>query len=79
MTETVEVAIPVDADAAEALASPARRAAAGHYLSAVLREGRIGELMAEAIADLKKEARAAGLTDDEIEAELQAWRSERRG
>jgi hypothetical protein len=28
----------------------------------------------EAIADLKREARASGLTDPEIDAELEAWR-----
>ena len=30
----------------------------------------------EAIADLKREARANGLTDAEIDAELEAWRNE---
>jgi hypothetical protein len=33
MGNTVEVTIPVDADAPQALKSPARRAAAGRYLS----------------------------------------------
>ena len=31
----------------------------------------------EAIADLKREARANGLTDADIDAELEAWRNER--
>jgi hypothetical protein len=30
----------------------------------------------EAIADLKREARANGLTDAEIDSELEAWRKE---
>ena len=30
----------------------------------------------EAIADLKREARANGLTDAEVDAELEAWRKE---
>jgi hypothetical protein len=30
----------------------------------------------EAIADLKREARANGLTDADIDAELEAWRNE---
>jgi len=30
------------------------------------------------IADLKREARASGLTDQEIDAELKAWRKERK-
>jgi hypothetical protein len=31
----------------------------------------------EAIADIKREARSSGLTDPEIDAELEAWRTER--
>jgi hypothetical protein len=30
----------------------------------------------EAIADIKREARTSGLTDPEIDAELEAWRTE---
>jgi len=39
------------------------------------------ELVAEmmkAIAALKADARAAGLTDEDIDAELLAWKAERR-
>jgi hypothetical protein len=32
----------------------------------------------EAIANVKREARASGLTDQEIDAELEAWRKERK-
>jgi hypothetical protein len=32
----------------------------------------------EAIADIKREARASGLTDQEIDAELKVWRKERK-
>jgi hypothetical protein len=32
--------------------------------------------LSEAIADLKREARANGLTDAEVDAELDAWRKE---
>ncbi len=32
----------------------------------------------EVIADLKREARASGLTDPEIDAEFEAWRNERK-
>jgi hypothetical protein len=35
-------------------------------------------VLAEAIADLKQEAHANGLTDADIDAELAAWRAERR-
>lgn len=34
--------------------------------------------LTEAIADAKREARANGLTDEDIDAELEAWRAERK-
>jgi hypothetical protein len=37
-----------------------------------------GLSLPEAIADLKREARASGLTDQQIDAELKAWRKERK-
>ncbi|MBN9510102.1 MAG: hypothetical protein J0I21_13440 [Alphaproteobacteria bacterium] len=54
MDTTVEIALPVDAEAAKVLDSPARREAAGRYLSGVLMGGRIGEVLAEAIAEAKR-------------------------
>jgi len=76
MDTTVEVTLPVDAEAAKALDSPARREAAGRYLSSLLKSGRVRDVLAEAIADAKRDARASGLTDDDIDAELEAWRAE---
>jgi hypothetical protein len=78
MDTTVEVTLPVDAEAAKALNSPARREAAGRYLSSLLTGGRIRDVLAEAIAGAKREARASGLTDEDIDAELEAWRVERK-
>jgi hypothetical protein len=78
MDSTVDVTIPVDAEVARALESPARREAAGRYLSALLKRGGLRDALAEAIADAKQEARANGLTDQDVDAELGAWRSERR-
>ncbi len=78
MSDTVEVSIPVDAEAAQALKSPARRAAAGRYLSGLLKSGRVRDLLEEAVAELKGEARANGLTDADVDAELAAWRAERK-
>lgn len=77
MDNTVDVLIPVDAEAARALESPARREAAGRYLSGLLTGGRIRDVLTEAIADAKKEAGANGLTDQDVDAELEAWRAER--
>lgn len=78
MNRIVDVTIPVDPEAARALESPARREAAGRYLSELLKGGRLRDELAEAIADAKREARARGLTDEEIDAELAAWRAERQ-
>jgi hypothetical protein len=78
MDSTVEVTIPVDAEAARALESPTRREAAGRYLSSLLKAGGIRDILAEAIADAKREARANGLTDEAVDAELDAWRAERQ-
>ncbi len=78
MDSTVDITIPVDAEAARVLESPARRQAAGRYLSGLLKDGGVRDILARAIADAKREARANGLTDDAIDAELQAWRAERR-
>ena len=77
MDTTIDVTIPIDVEAARALESPARREAAGRYLSGLLKDGRIRDILAEAIADAKREARANGLTDEDIDAELESWRSER--
>lgn len=78
MDSTVEVILPVDPEAAKALDSPARREAAGRYLSSLLKGGRAPSALAEAIAEAKREARASGLTDTDIDAELAAWRAERK-
>jgi hypothetical protein len=77
MSKTIDVTIPLDADAARALESPARREAVGRYLSELLKSGRLRDVLAEAIADAKREARASGLTDEEVDAELDAWRAGR--
>jgi hypothetical protein len=78
MEKMVDVTIPMDAEAARALESPVRREALGRYLSELLKGGRIRDALAEAIADAKREARATGLTDDNVDAEIEAWRAGRR-
>jgi hypothetical protein len=78
MDNRVDVMIALDAEAAKALESPARRQAVGRYLSSLLKGGRARDVLAEAIAEAKREARAHGLTDEEIDAELAEWRSERQ-
>jgi hypothetical protein len=71
------VTIPVDPDVAKALEDPARRRAAGRYLSGLLKAQDTGDVLAQAIADAKQEAHANGLTNQDVEAELAAWRAGR--
>ena len=78
MDSMVDVTLPVDAEVAKALDSPARREAAGRYLSSLLKGGRVRDVLAEAIAEAKREGRASGLTDEDIDAELEAWRTEHK-
>jgi hypothetical protein len=78
MSDTVEVKIPVEREAAAALRDERNRDAAGRLISRVLRPHSGPSALARAIAELKAEARAAGLTDSEIDAELAAYNAERR-
>jgi hypothetical protein len=73
MDTTIDVLIPIDIDAAQALESPGRRKAVGRYLSGLLSGGTAAHVLAEAIAEAKLEGRANGLTDAAVEAELDDW------
>lgn len=78
MQTSVDVTIPVEPDVAAVLADRRNREAIGRLISRVLRPGTGADPLAKAIAELKAEVRAAGLTDAEIDAELAAWKAERR-
>ena len=76
MSNTVEVLIEVGAVAA--LANARTRVAIGGLVSRVLRPRLSPSKLAQAIADAKAAARDAGLTDDDIDAELDAYNAKRR-
>ena len=78
MGKTVDVTIPVEPEVAAALVDPRNRAAVGRLVSRVLRPRSGPSPLADAIAELKAKARAAGLIDAEIDAELAAYNAERR-
>ena len=78
MDRTVDVIIPVEPEAAAALADVRNREAVGRLVSRVLRPHSGPSHLARAIAELKAEARAAGLSDADIDAELAAYNAERR-
>ena len=78
MPDTVPVTIEVESDAAAALGDPRTRAAMGRLVSRVLNPRPGPSELAQAIAAAKAEARATGLTDADIDAELTAYNAERR-
>ena len=78
MAGTVDVTIPVEPEAAAALADARNREAIGRLVSRVLRPRAGPSPLAQAIAEVKAHARAAGLTDADVDAELAAYNAERR-
>ena len=76
MDKTVDVTIPVEPDAAAALADPRSREAVGRLVSRVLRPRSGPSPLAQAIAAPNADARAAILTDADIDAELAAYNAE---
>jgi hypothetical protein len=78
MDKTVDVTIPVEPEVAATLADARSREAVGRLVSRVLRPRSSPSPLAQAIAELKTEARAAGLTDADIDAELTVYNAERR-
>src|SRR5438270_13885649 len=78
MDRTVEVTRPPEPEAAAALADARNLEAIGRLVSRVLRPRSGRSPLARAIAELKAEARAAGLSDADIVAELAACDAEHR-
>ena len=79
MPDTIPVTIEVEPAAAAVLVDARTRAAMGRLVSRVLHPRPGPSELAQAIADAKAEVRAAGLTDADIDAELDAYNLERRG
>ncbi len=78
MDETIDVIIPVEPEAAAALADIRNRKAVGRLVSRVLRPASGPTPLAQAIAAMKADARAACLSDANVDAELAAYNAERR-
>jgi len=78
MVNTIDATIPVEPEVAAALQDAHNREAVGRLISRVLRPRPGDDWLIEAIAALKAEVRAAGLSDVEIDAELDAYNAERR-
>ena len=79
MNDFVKMQIPVSPAAAEALREPEARVLAGRIVTAFLRPTSAkDDPLTILIAQLKDEVRKAGLTDEQIDAELAAYNGERR-
>jgi hypothetical protein len=79
MEDVVMVPIPVSPEAAKALADEDRRARVGKLVSDLLHPSSAeNDPLSLLVAEIKTEARADGLTDEAIDAELAAYNAERR-
>jgi hypothetical protein len=79
MSDVILVQIPVSRAAAEALADEQKRRKVGELVSRLLRpKSPEDDALAALIAEVKANARAGGLTDEEIDAELAAYHAGRR-
>jgi hypothetical protein len=77
MNDVVMIEIPVTPEAAEALGDLSRRQRIGRLVSSMLRpEAPDADPLAAVFASTKSTARADGLTDENIEAELAAHKAE---
>jgi hypothetical protein len=78
MARTIDVTIPVAPDVAATLVDTRNREAIGRLVARILRPRSGPGALAEAIAEMKAGARAAGLTDAGVDAELAACNAENR-
>jgi len=77
MTQMSKIEIPVEEATAAALSDVRRREAVGRLVDRLVRPGSDDPLIA-LFGRTATEAREAGLTEPEIEAELAAYNAERR-
>jgi len=78
MSKTVTIEINVDEAAADALKDADRRARIGRLVSQVARLYQGPDPLAAVLERTSVAARTAGLTDQEIDAELAAYNADRR-
>ena len=77
MAGTVDVVIPVDPEAATALADTRKREAVGRIVSRILRPRPDDDSLLKAMQQLGADAQAKGLTRETLEAELAAHKADR--
>ena len=79
MDTTVEVSIPVEAEAAAALGDARARAAISRVVSRMLRPSADADPLLAVMERLSADAARRGLTQDILDNELEAYNAERRG
>jgi hypothetical protein len=77
MPDTVEIAIPVEVEAAAALADERKRAAVGRIVSRIMRPTADHDPLLQAMEQLSADAAAKGLTVEGLADELAAHKRER--
>ena len=77
MNETTKIEIPVAPETARLLGDPAKRRALGLLVDSFM-ESNPPRTLSQILEDTARKARESGLSDEEVEAELAAYNSERR-
>jgi len=78
MNQVTTIPIPVEAETAKALTDPRRLAAVGRLIDRMVHPVGGDDPLAAILEAIARDARKAGLTDQDIEAELAAYNAERR-
>jgi hypothetical protein len=78
VNQATTIEIPVEPDTAKALADSRRRIAVGRLIDRIVRPTRGDDPLAAILKATAREAHEAGLTDEEVGAELAAYNAERR-
>ena len=79
MDDSIRIEIEVTPEAAAALRDETRRRSIGRMVSELMSRKRFEDHpLRRLFAEIKEHARADGLTDEEIDAELKRHRAERR-
>ncbi len=78
MNEAVKIEIPVEPETARALGDARRMQAIGRLVDRMMRPTRGDDPLLAVLEATRQSARDAGLTDEDITAELEAHRAERR-
>lgn len=78
MNEVVKIEVPVEAETARALGDARRMQAVGRLVDRMVRPAPGDDPLVAILEQTRRSAREAGLTDEDIDAELEAHRAERR-